>query len=433
MTRLGQQLLGAGGIVAQRRSGPVVPAGDGHIARIPERRERHRPPRLLAHHVVDDLLPVDGERQRLAHAHVVERRRLGLRPVQAPELIDGLHRARDADDLHPAGARLLDRLRTDAPDRRLAGPHHRETGALLGHEQQRQALELWRAPVRVGDGLVLDAVSGDAPDELPGAAADRLVAEALGAHRLDVLLRHDRAFHEDRPGEARRELRDDSPGVNAHGEIVDDLDPVDRPLERRGARGDGLRGHDPLEAELHVVRGEGVAVVEALALAEVEGPALAVGRELPALGDAGPDPALLEVEADQRVPHGRVIVGVRGARVHDRVHDLRAQRVQDDDQRVLVGGRGGGSSHGNQKTAQRQAQQAPDAHACSPWQDGPETTVEPVPHSSQRDAPVSSGSPARARGHGPPHLAFLRPPIRRATLRPSRPKFRDDEVDECHS
>src|SRR4029453_540487 len=136
------------------------------------------PARFLAHDVVDDLLAVDRERQRLAYADVVERRRLRLGLVEPPELIDGLHRARHADDLHPAGARLLDRLGADAGNRGLAGPDHRQARAVLGHQEERQPLELRRAPpVRVRDGLVLDAVAGDAADELPRAAADRLVAE----------------------------------------------------------------------------------------------------------------------------------------------------------------------------------------------------------------------------------------------------------------
>src|SRR5439155_21458446 len=171
-----------------------------------------------------------------------------------------------------------------------------------------------------GDGLVLDAVPRDALDELPRAAADRLVAEPLGTHGLDVLLRHDRAFHENGPGEAGRELWDDALGVDADGQVVDDIDMIDRPPKRGGARRDRLRRHDPLEAELHVLRGDRVAVVEALALAEVEGPALAVGGELPALGDARADAAVLEIETDQRVPDRRLIVRVRRARVHDRIH-----------------------------------------------------------------------------------------------------------------
>src|SRR5439155_13142440 len=54
-----------------------------------------------------------------------------------------------ADDLHPAGPCLLDRLGPDARDRRFAGTHHRQPCTLLGHQQKRQALELRRAaPVR---------------------------------------------------------------------------------------------------------------------------------------------------------------------------------------------------------------------------------------------------------------------------------------------
>jgi hypothetical protein len=70
------------------------------------------------------------------------------------------------------------------------------------------------------------------------------------------------------------------------------------------------RTHLALEAELHVVRGELVAVVEGLAGPQEEGPGEAVGRELPPLGDAGTDAALLEIEADQRIVHDRLVDGV---------------------------------------------------------------------------------------------------------------------------
>src|SRR6267142_3161859 len=74
-------------------------------------------------------------------------------------------------------------------------------------------------------------------------------------------------------------------------------DLIDRAPERRGARGDRLGRHDALEAELHVLRGDRIAVVKAQPLAQIEGPALAVGGLLPALGDAGADAAVLEVES----------------------------------------------------------------------------------------------------------------------------------------
>jgi hypothetical protein len=161
---------------------------------------------------------------------------------------------------------------------------------------------------------------------------------------------------------AGRELRDDALREDADREVVDDLDVIDCATQRGGARRDRFGRHDPLETELHVVSGDRVAVVESLILAEIEGPALAVGRELPALGDTRADSAVLEVEADQRVPDGSLIVRVRRAGVHDRVHDLGAQSVQDDDERVLVGGLRRWKPAGNQKTTQRQDQQAPCAH-----------------------------------------------------------------------
>ena len=82
------------------------------------------------------------------------------------------------------------------------------------------------------------------------------------AHRLDVLLGHHAAFHEDGARQAGREVRDDALGGDAHGVVVQHLDLVHGAAERGRARRDRLRRHDPLEAELDVVAGDGIAVVE---------------------------------------------------------------------------------------------------------------------------------------------------------------------------
>jgi hypothetical protein len=76
--------------------------------------------------------------------------------------------------------------------------------------------------------------------------------------------------------------------------------------------------------------------VELEALAEIERPALAVVGARPALRDAGTDAALLEIEPDERVPDRGVVVRVRRPRIRNGVHDLGAESVQRNDQRVLV-------------------------------------------------------------------------------------------------
>ena len=63
--------------------------------------------------------------------------------------------------------------------------------------------------------------------------------------------------------------------------------------------GERVRRHLALQAELHVVCGERIAIVELLPGADVEGPGQTVLGHLPALGHAGPDAALLEIEADE--------------------------------------------------------------------------------------------------------------------------------------
>ena len=68
----------------------------------------------------------------------------------------------------------------------------------------------------------------------------------------------------------------------------------------------------------------------------IEGPGQAVGRELPAFGDAGADAALLEVEADQRVVHHRLVDRVARPPFEDRIERLGAQRFDGEDERALL-------------------------------------------------------------------------------------------------
>ena len=124
--------------------------------------------------------------------------------------------------------------------------------------------------------------------------------------------------------------------MNLHREIVDHLDVLDRAPHGRRGSGERARPHLAFEAELDVVRGELVAVVKGLAGANEEGPGQAVGRELPAFGDAGPDPALLQVEPDQRVVHHRLVDGIARPALEDRIERLRAKRFDGEDKRAFL-------------------------------------------------------------------------------------------------
>ena len=118
--------------------------------------------------------------------------------------------------------------------------------------------------------------------------------------------------------------------------VVDHLDALDRAPHARRGGGQRARAHLALEAELHVLGGELVAVVERLAGPEIEGPRQAVGRELPAFGDAGADAAFFEVEADQRIVHHRLVDSVARPPFEDRIERLGAERFDGEDERALL-------------------------------------------------------------------------------------------------
>ena len=128
----------------------------------------------------------------------------------------------------------------------------------------------------------------------------------------------------------------DALSVNAHGVVVHDLDALDIAAQGRSAGRDRLLRHGAFEAEFHVMRGERVAIVPFEALLEMEEPAQAVFRQLPAFGHAGAEAAFLVVEPDQRIVDRRLVVGVRCAALQDRVHGLAAERFERHDQGALL-------------------------------------------------------------------------------------------------
>src|SRR4029450_5931810 len=141
------------------------------------------------------------------------------------------------------------------------------------------------------------------------ATAYPLLAELLLAHLLDVVLGHDGAFRRHGTRQAGRQANLRAHGVHLHRQVVDHFYALDDALHARRGRSERPRPHLAFEAELDVVGGELVAVMEGLAGPDEEGPAEAVGRELPTLGDAGTDAALLEIETDQRGVPDRLVDG----------------------------------------------------------------------------------------------------------------------------
>ena len=110
-------------------------------------------------------------------------------------------------------------------------------------------------------------------------------------------------------------------------------------------------GHGAVEGEDHVLGGEGGAVVEGDAGAQVEHPGEAVGGDLPALGQGRLDRAVVgeagEALEDVGVDHLVDGCGGAGGRVEDRRLELHA----DDDVGALGRGRGG---HQHQTRGKRQ-------------------------------------------------------------------------------
>src|SRR4029078_1931880 len=79
-------------------------------------------------------------------------------------------------------------------------------------------------------------------------------------------------------------------------------------------------------AELNVVRGEWIAIVEHLAGAQEEGPGQTVLGHDPALGIARSHSALLEIESDEAVIHDGLVDGVARTSLQDRIEGLSGER-----------------------------------------------------------------------------------------------------------
>src|SRR5262249_6369623 len=92
---------------------------------------------------------------------------------------------------------------------------------------------------------------------------DRLLLEALEAHLLDVLLGNDPGSPSRERSVEGHEIGEWLDQVESYTIGTDDRDVSDLLLEDPGSLG-------PLEAELHVLGGEGIAVVKLQAVAQLE-------------------------------------------------------------------------------------------------------------------------------------------------------------------
>src|SRR6266487_5039807 len=99
--------------------------------------------------------------------------------------------------------------------------------------------------------------------ELVRPEPDRVLLEAVEAHLLDILLRHDPARPRGKGSVIGHEVRKGLVQVEAHSIGAGDLDLLDLVLEDPGSLG-------AKEAELHVLGGERIAVVELEPLPELE-------------------------------------------------------------------------------------------------------------------------------------------------------------------
>src|SRR3989449_3746098 len=269
---LDQELLGALRVVGVRIDGD---------------RELHRPrddvagdPREAELLGFVDRLPIDGEARGEPHPLVVPRR---LRVPLLDEVEEEDPVGPRGDELQPGRPPDLlgHRARQEVRHVHLAALERGRTRRLVGDTPEDQALDARRlAPVTVERLEDQFHPRGEA-DEPVGSGADRALLEAFLADTLDVLLGHDPAGARRRRPVERHEVGPRLLEEEPDPARVDDLHLLDLILEelRRPAA-------VALEGELHVLGGDGLAVVELGPLAQHELVAGAVGRHGPRLREA---------------------------------------------------------------------------------------------------------------------------------------------------
>ena len=178
----------------------------------------------------------------------------------------------------------------------LAVLQHRHPRGALGDALHDEASDVGHVPpvARIRLHHHLDA--GLVADELVGTGADRMLAEAVVADLGHVFLRDDEARGRRGGAVEGHEVRPRLGETEAHGQWVDDLDGANVSLQL--LRASALVA---LEAELHVLGGQRVAVVELEVAAQLELVHESVGALGPGLGQTRRHLALARQGPDQRV------------------------------------------------------------------------------------------------------------------------------------
>jgi hypothetical protein len=163
----------------------------------------------------------------------------------------------------------------------LAGLDHQCPRRRVGDAAHDQDLDVRHAPPVAGIGLQFDFDTGLVADEFVRAGADRVLLEPVVADFGQVLLGHDDTGGGGGGAVEGHEIGPRRLQVEAHGQRIDDFDLLDVILQ-------GLRSRAlvALEAELHVLGRQRVAVVKLQARAQLELVGQAVLALLPALGEA---------------------------------------------------------------------------------------------------------------------------------------------------
>src|SRR5262249_49352807 len=190
----------------------------------------------------------------------------------------------------------------------LAGPQHGRPGGAFGDAPHDQALDVRDVAPIPGVGFEHDLYAGGVAHEFVGAGADRVFAEAVVADLGEVFLRNDDAGGRGGRSVEGHEVRPRVLELKADRERIDDVDLADASQEFLGA-GAAIA----LEAELYVLGGQGIAVVELEPTAQLELVGQPVSAFRPRLGEA-----VAHLVAGQRAHH-RVVDGIE----HSEGRDLR--------------------------------------------------------------------------------------------------------------
>ncbi len=252
-----------------------------------------------------------------------------LHPRRLPDIV-GHGPGQEIGDVHVA---LLER----------GGPR-----GLLGHAAEDESLDRGRLPPVALEGLHDQLDARREAHHLVGPGADRGLLEAVVADPVHVLLRHDPRGAGGRGAVEGHEVRPRLLEVNADAPGVDDLDFAHPVLEQLGRR-----ALVAVERELHVLRRDGIAVVERDALAEDELVAEPVPGHAPRLGEAR------RIGPGRHGLHQRVVNGVVHHERRDQSLGLRGVQPaggQGDVHGVRQGPLGHGRRRGGAAEEQQQGQ-----------------------------------------------------------------------------